>query len=546
MALTMQTMATRTGVVAADEFFSVGLLARVGELALATVYPARYGQLMTEAAEAGSEAGLLELEHKAFAMTHSDLGAAMLMDWGIPPVFTEPVHCFERPLEAVFAADGREMLVMQSLILSRCVADICLVRPDEQGVLVGKAVRLAAQLGCPRDIFICDCNEIARQWAEWGKLLQLGNVECPPFEALSGIEPDASESSVPPVKNGSDNEAAPRAEAVPGVQAMLVTSNAAVHECMLEAFGEAHIKAFEYSGLDGFMEHILDLQPQMLVLDVEDDVPRTGRLIRTLRASRIGRGIFILVLLPSVDEQYIAVTEAGADDFYVKAAGKRVLQARLDAAKRIVLVQRELEHERDELRHFAAELAISNRTLQEAALTDALTGLPNRRYALERIQQEWAASHRSAHSLACMVIDIDNFKQINDIYGHDVGDMALRQASEVLRKVLRGQDVICRTGGDEFLVVCPETSREEVMSCGERLRKEIESMALANEEEVLRLSISVGVAVRDEAMPDAGELIRKADRAVLRAKRLGRNQVVAASDAEKGDAPKGQEGDKRE
>jgi diguanylate cyclase (GGDEF)-like protein len=531
MALTAQRLATRLHTVAADELFSIGLLARVGELALATVYPAKYGQLLS-AGKSGAD--LLKLEHQAFAVTHADLGTAMLMDWGIPPVFTGPVRYFERPQEASFAADGREILVMQCLILARCVADICLGKPDEHRTLMGKAVRLAASLGCTRETFIGDCNEVARQWPEWSKLLQLGDVKCPSFEVLSGIELDAPESGVSSAVSESGDKAAPRMETVPEVRAMLVTSDGAIRKKLLKALNETDIKASEHSCLDnGLMEHILDLQPQMLVLDVEDDIARISRLLRILRTSRFGRGMFILLLLPSADEKYIAATEAGRDDFFIKGSGERMLRARLSMARRVVLLQQELEHEREELRHFAAELAISNRSLQEAALTDSLTGLPNRRYALERIQQEWVASHRSARSLACMVIDLDNFKQINDIYGHDVGDMALRLVSETLRRVLRGQDVICRTGGDEFLVICPETSHEEVIACGERLRKEIECLPVINEDEVLRLSISVGVAVRDESVSGTNELIKNADRAALRAKRLGRNQVVSEFDAKK-------------
>ncbi|MCL1824823.1 MAG: diguanylate cyclase [Betaproteobacteria bacterium] len=532
MALTMQVLAAHIHTVAADEFFSVGLLARVGELALATVYPDRYGQLLAEAATGRSGAELLELERKALAMTHSDLSTAMLMDWGIPSVFADPVRYFECPLEAPFAADGREMTVMQCLILARCVADICLGKPDEQRLLIGKAVRLAAHLGCSREVFIGDCNEVARQWFEWGKLLQLSAVECPSFDALSGIVSEVPGGRMPSAKSEAGNEGTPDAEAVPDIRAMLVTSDPITRERILKALGEADIKAFEFSGLEGFMEHVLDLQPQILALDAEKNAEHISRLIRTLRASRIGRSIFILLLLPSSDEQHVPAIEAGADDFFIKVAGERVLQARLNAARRIVLLQWELEREREELRHFAAELAISNRSLQEAALTDALTGLPNRRYALERVQQEWAASHRSARSLACMVIDLDNFKQINDIYGHDVGDIALRLISEALRRVLRGQDVICRTGGDEFLVICPETSQEDVLACGERLRKEIDQLDVINEDEVLRLSISVGVAVRDEAMSSASDLIKRADRSVLMAKRLGRNRIVSEFDAE--------------
>jgi diguanylate cyclase (GGDEF)-like protein len=530
MALTAQRLATRLRTVAADELFSIGLLARVGELALATVYPTKYGQLL---GAGKSDADILKLEHQTFAVTHADLGAAMLMDWGVPPVFSCAVRYFERPQESSFADDGREMLVMQCLILAKCVADICLGEPDEQRALIGKAVRSAANLGCTREIFIGDCNEVARQWPEWSKLLQLGDVKCPSFGVLSGIESDVPESSMPPAASESGNEAAPRMETVPEVRAMLVAKGAATRKKILKALKETDIKAFEHSCLDGFMEHILDLQPQILVLDVEDDMARVARLLRILRTSRFGRGIFILLLLPSADEKYIAATEAGRDDFLIKTSGERILRARLSMARRVVLLQQELEHEREELRHFAAELAISNRSLQEAALTDALTGLPNRRYALERIQQEWVASHRSARSLACMVIDLDNFKQINDLYGHDVGDMALRLVSETLRRVLRGQDVVCRTGGDEFLVICPETSQEEVIACGERLRREIECLPVANEDEVLRLSISVGVAVRDEFMSGVGDLIKKADRSVLRAKRLGRNQIVSELGTEK-------------
>ena len=541
MALTMQMLSVRIRMVAADEFFSVGLLARIGELALATVYPSKYGQLLAEAVAGTPGSDLLELEQQTLAMTHSDLGAAMLADWGIPPAFTDPVRYFERPLGAPFAADSREMTIMQSLILSRCVADICLGKLDEQRALIGKAVRLAAHLGCARETFINDCNEIARQWFEWSKLLQLGNVDLPSFEALSGTESEIQETGKPLAENRPDSETALSEETVPDMRALLITSDPTTRERLLKALNETDIKVVEYSGLDGFMEHVLDLQPQMLVMDAEDDALRVGHLIRTLRASRLGRGIFILVLLPPGSEERIATIGAEADDFFIKTAGTRVLQARLGTARRFVLLQQELEHEREELRHFAAELAISNRSLQEAALTDSLTGLPNRRYALERMQQEWAASHRSARSLACMVIDLDNFKQINDVYGHDVGDMALRLASEALRRVLRGQDVICRTGGDEFLVICPETSDEEVLACGERLRKEIERLTVDNEDEILRLSISVGVAVRDEAMLNSGDLIKKADRAAFRAKRMGRNRVVSELDTLNGSAEAMQE-----
>ncbi|MDR0565256.1 MAG: diguanylate cyclase [Azoarcus sp.] len=528
MAQTMQVLATRTNTAGPDDLFSVGLLARIGELALATVYPLKYGQVLAEAAAAGAKANLIEMEQQALSICHADLSAAMLMDWGIPEIFTHAVRYFERPLTAPFTENGREMMVTEELILSRCVADICLSNPEEQQTLMGKAIRLAAHLGCPREVFINDCNEIARQWHEWSKLLQLGDIEIPSFETLAGEESgEPSRAPLSPEGKGNNGNAVRQTEPARELRAMLVEGDSTLRGKLAMALKESGLQVIEHPGLENVMESILDIQPNMLVLGCGNSPSAVSRLIRTLRTSRLGRGIFILLLLPSGDEKYMAVVDAGADDFFNITAGTQVLLARLKAARRVIELQRELEHEREELRHFAAELAISNRSLQEAALTDALTGLPNRRYALDRMQQEWLAAHRSARLLACMVVDIDDFKQINDVYGHDVGDIALRLASESLRRVLRGQDVICRTGGDEFLVICPETSLEEALACGERLRKEIDRLTINNEDEVLHLSISVGVAVRDGSMPNVGELIKKADRAVLESKRRGRNQVYA-------------------
>jgi diguanylate cyclase (GGDEF)-like protein len=525
MAIAMQVLALRTCVVAADESFSVGLLARIGELALATVYPSKYGRLLIEAS-ANPESDLLELERQALAITHAELGAAMLADWGMPAMFSSPVRYLDHPEQAPYTAEEREMVLVQSLVLARSVADICLGPPARQHDLMVKASRLAAHLGCPREIFVADCAEIARQWGEWSKLLQFEATELPAFESLCDGEADQLLG-----QKVADSDAAAANEPLPPptshLRAMVVTACADDRAQLTKILSRREMRVFEHSSLAGVMEQVLDVQPHMLVLDGDDPV-HACRLIRALRATRIGRGIYILLLLSADDEAQMSIFEAGADDFFIKPVGPKMLQTRLDAARRIVQLQRELEHEREDLRHFANELAISNRCLQEAALTDPLTGLPNRRYAMERMQQEWQAAHRTQRTLACMVIDLDGFKQINDDHGHDVGDMALREASEALRRVLRGQDVICRTGGDEFLVICPETSLEDAMTCGERLRGGIDCLSVGHEGRTLTLTISVGVAVRDTTILDVNALIKKADAAAYLAKRLGRNKVVAA------------------
>ena len=118
------------------------------------------------------------------------------------------------------------------------------------------------------------------------------------------------------------------------------------------------------------------------------------------------------------------------------------------------------------------------------------------------MQQEWASSTRTWRPMCCMVIDIDQFKAVNDTYGHDVGDQVLSQVLLRSRDPLRAQDVISRTGGDEFLVICPDTTMEAALVCAERIRRSVEIMSINVGDQVLRVTISVGVAVRDRTMPD--------------------------------------------
>jgi len=171
-------------------------------------------------------------------------------------------------------------------------------------------------------------------------------------------------------------------------------------------------------------------------------------------------------------------------------------------------------------------LSEANRRLEEIALTDVLTGLPNRRHALARLAQAWAESSQDDAPLACMMIDADGFKQINDRYGHDAGDEVLRQLSRQLRYAVRTDDVVCRLGGDEFLIICPATAMDGAVQAAEATRLEIAGLHVAvGEGGEWAGSISVGVAVRTADMQDPEDLIKAADEGVYLAKRKGRNRV---------------------
>ena len=529
MALSMQALALRVRVVAADEAFSLGLLARVGELALATLYPVEFGRVLREIAVTPT-LGQLDLEEKAFAMTHCELGAAMLTDWGLPEVMIAPVRCHETPEFVSFAESSREAGLLQCLVLSRAMAQLCLSPESEHANLMSTMLRLSSRLGISHGDFIALCENVGREWEEWGKLLLLETRPAPAFSELSSTrEPPAAETA---------RRSQERAVQRPGgtgeefmddeaVRVLVIGTNKDERACMRATLDSAAFLITEEDDYDQGIERAIDLQPQLMVVAWG----REGcwaNWIRALRDTRFGRSMYLLVLLDHLDEETLKkATEAGADDFLVRPICPSALALRMQTGRRMILLQLRLEHEREELRHFAAELAISNRRLQEAAMTDVLTGVPNRRYAIDRLYMEWAACARHHRPLAVMVVDLDGFKEINDAHGHDVGDMALRQVADALRGVLRAQDVLCRMGGDEFVVICPDADLGAALACAERLRAAAASLEIETGGPRLHLSVSIGVAVRDESMPVMKTLIKLADQGAFLAKARGRNCVVA-------------------
>lgn len=166
MALAMQTLAQRVRVVAPDEAFSLGLLGRIGELALATLYPEAFGRLLGELQRSP---GLQQaaLEDQAFAMNHRELGAAMLADWGIPEALVQPVRFYEQPELAGFAEQSREEGLVQCLVLARAIARFSMVPEQEHASLLPPMLRLSSRLGFARADFVSLCERIGRTWREW-------------------------------------------------------------------------------------------------------------------------------------------------------------------------------------------------------------------------------------------------------------------------------------------------------------------------------------------------------------------------------------------
>jgi diguanylate cyclase (GGDEF)-like protein len=517
-AIALQAVAIRTQHMASEEAFCIGLLANVGDLALATLYPEEFARILAET-ESSPRSVLLSRERAAFVLDCNALTAAMLQDWGMPAPFIAVVGFADRPENAPFAEGSRNANMLQSLVLANYIAEVCMAADEARRGMVPQLYMLGSRLSLDAETVTLMCDQVVADWQEWGALLSVDTSVLPPFEDLSRPPPPKMVSAVDP------EQAMPEQH---NMRVLVVDDDASMRAVLAALLSRAGHEVFVASNGRQAFEMAIDLRPQIMIADWLMPEMDGIALTVALRQTRIGRAVYIILLTGLEDDtRLVQAFEAGADDFISKPLKPRVLEARLRAGQRVVLLQQEIERDRTDIQRFAAELAVTNRRLQEMAQTDSLTGMPNRRYAMDRLQQEWAESVRTGRSLACLVVDLDGFKGINDNNGHDVGDVALRQASAAMKRALRTNDVVCRTGGDEFLAICPDTSLDAAMVCADRVRAAVAAVRIPLPDGDMGMTVSIGVAVREEGMKSADALVKVADQGVYQAKAAGRDRYVA-------------------
>lgn len=165
--------------------------------------------------------------------------------------------------------------------------------------------------------------------------------------------------------------------------------------------------------------------------------------------------------------------------------------------------------------------------LQRLAETDPLTGIRNMRCILEYGKEDFRKSKRYGRSMSVLMLDVDHFKRINDTYGHQAGDAVLKEVARTCRESMREPDVIGRFGGEEFLVVLPETGIKAALSAAERLRRKIEEIETPSKDGVITVTVSIGVSQVIESDAVLDNVIKRADEALYIAKTRGRNNVAA-------------------
>lgn len=182
-------------------------------------------------------------------------------------------------------------------------------------------------------------------------------------------------------------------------------------------------------------------------------------------------------------------------------------------------------HDVTENRMLLEELQDANQRLLALSLTDSVTGIHNHRHFQERLRSELQEARRYRYPLSLVMLDLDDFKQLNDTHGHLAGDRVLRTVAEAARKVLRETDVLCRYGGEEFAAILPHTDKARGTEAAERLRAAISTATVATAEATVRVTASFGVATSPDDGETPQELVNAADAAMYRAKRAGKDRV---------------------
>jgi diguanylate cyclase (GGDEF)-like protein len=278
---------------------------------------------------------------------------------------------------------------------------------------------------------------------------------------------------------------------------------------MVEALGYAAFQA--ESGLEG-LRLLREVQPSLVLLDLVMPDIDGFKIAAAIKAQPRFVPVILLTAMSDLESKRRGQA-AGADDFLTKPVSALELQIRIAAMLRI--------------RGLTVALDRANQRLDELAHTDGLTGVSNRRRFEMVLAQEHRRAMRYKRPLALLTADIDHFKRVNDTQGHAVGDEVLRQVATALSRTLRDSDKIARIGGEEFVVLAPETNSVGAVSLGDRLRKSVEVLSVQTPTGPLSATVSVGVAAWDGTTEASAALLLKvSDEALYEAKGGGRNRVV--------------------
>jgi diguanylate cyclase (GGDEF)-like protein len=512
MAVASQELARVMRVGTPDELFACGLLAQIGRLALVTIYPSEYAAILAERLDG---VALLAVERERLGVNQREFTAAIMTDCGIPKILVEPITYHEAPETSGFVEGSRPYQLNQLFFHARRMTDLGLAPEAERHGGISELMLLGGKIGLDAEALGTVFDRVAALWREWTELLKL------PGRALASFH----EMAIAPV---------PRPDEDPPSRCLrvLLVEDEPTTRFLVENALRQQLGCTVYSAENGrdALELALDAMPQIVLTDWTMPVMDGIEFCRALRATEWGQSMYVIMLTGvETEEKIIEAFEAGVDDYVAKPVNLRSLNARMRAAQHYVKLLEAWEHDRAQLKQFAAELAVSNRRLEHVAMTDLLTDLPNRRAGMEALARHWSAAKRSGEPVAALMIDVDFFKAVNDRHGHAIGDHVLQEIAKAIQIAARKDDSVSRIGGEEFMLLCRNADPKEALLAAERLRKMVKALNISVAGISIHISVSIGVANRESTMDDADDMLRAADKALYAAKNAGRDRVCLSA-----------------
>jgi len=519
--ITMQALATRARFVAPEEAFTLGLMSQIGKLALATLFPDAYNATFAREDD-WRPAERIAAERAAFATDHVELTEYMLSSWGFPEAMIEPVGLCGRGTFNTLSSGSRRRLCVDALRLADMTARSGVGQATGESTSVD-FMSVAGALDLSQDDLRTLGQEVSAAWPAWARVLDLAEDDVGALDLHSQADAASTqEADAPPVAAAEPAHAvrvlfvgADR-NAFAGLGALLPGTDMGVH------FADD-----DESGL----RKALRLVPQVIVYAWRERAASGLDFCKMLRKSAIGGAAYILVLGDTRPKEALAeALDAGADDLLQWPASLDAVAGRMRVGCRIAGLQSALARDRDDLHRYAVGQATANRRLREAARADPLTGLPNRRAAMDQLEVEWAVAQRTGAPLACLMIHVDDFQGITEQFGPAAGDVVLSKVAATLRDTSRASDTVCRIGGEEFLVICRQSDRTAAAQCADRLRISVGSQPVTLEGRPRAVTLTIGIAnTHDAGIADRHALLESADRALYAAKREGRHRSAAAA-----------------
>ena len=524
-----------------EEGYITGLLGEIGQLAMASVFPEPYAEILTDAEPGTSSSSLLQVESVRFDINHKEIGSCILRDWGLPDSFAEAIEVLAcSSIES--SADADQEGLGGVLCLAEILAE-AFTLPEDAPLASWRALheglgQLAEPLGLETpEAVAAFARKCAKEWHEWGDSLSIETTSTnfeetrsrarKAFEAPAGAQP-----SKPKPKKAQRRAQEVKPEMIQDRRVrILCADDDPVVLRMLTSYLNG--QGFEVIGAENgrkAMRIALEKLPDIVIADWGMPELDGVELCGALRRNDAGRQMYFLLLTGTDEENKIVEAfDAGVDDYIVKPFIPRLLSARIKGGLRLTRLQQKVDEDKRTMLRQVAEMGVLTRKLRAVSLTDVLTELPNRRYAMKRLDTEWSSASRTGRPLSLMMMDIDHFKKVNDNFGHDVGDIVLRETGQLVRRCLRQADEVCRIGGEEFLVICPNTGTEDCAVVAERIRKRVAENIINGGNFNRNVTLSIGIGTRETAHESVAELMKTADEGVYEAKDSGRNRVVVKS-----------------